>query len=161
MRRKISEEIGYIIFYKISNLIVFGFLFLVIISHLVSDFRLILATIFPFIFIFFIIFWGLPSIFRLRKVELAEKGFFINEAGLFSKKEIFVPFENIKIVSQDVFQKGEYETITIEFSEQTEFGDEVEFFPKSGSAYWFGENTMVKELNNIIKQYKLENFDSK
>lgn len=164
MRKEISSTRGYIIFYKTMNLLVFGFIFSVLIYHLILDLRLILVMIGHGIFFIYFIFWGLPFLFRISKVELSEKGFFIENASFFSQKEIFVPFEKIKVVSQDFLQRGRYETITIEFLESTEFGNKVDFFPNissEGLFFWSQENEMVEELNRLVRKNKdAESVDS-
>jgi hypothetical protein len=160
MRREISSNTQ-TAFIKLIYPLFGGLILLFIMFGIIFDKQdriggIILFTVFS-VLAFFIIRWA----FRLKNVELDKDGIFVSHTHFAPKKEIFVPFDNIKCVSQSFWQcLGNPETVKIEFTEENEFGKEIKFIPKI-RFFPLLEHPIVDELNQIINQYKLENFDSK
>ena len=103
-------------------------------------------------------FFNIRWVFRLKQVELAKDGIFVSHTHFAPKKEIFVPFEKIKSVSQSFWQWfGNPETVKIEFIEETEFGKEIKFIPKT-RFFPLLEHPIVNELNLILKESKWRKF---
>jgi hypothetical protein len=154
MRREISYGTGRILLVKVVSFLIFGFIFVVLISHLSTDFGFLLLILNQLVIFIFVAFINFRCFKKLKKVELSENGFFITDPSFFNQKEVFVPFKSVKRVSQEFFQKGKNEIVTIEFIEPIEFGNKIDFFPNSGSSL-FKKNLLVDELNQLIHQHKL------
>lgn len=94
-------------------------------------------------------------ILNLKRVELAEKGFYISSDIFFDNRETFVPFEEIEIVRQSFFaQKNpEFEIVSIKFLVTTTFGKKIWFIPKTN---YFGspKHSIARELNQIVAKKK-------
>ncbi len=149
MKREISSSTTGI--NKFVVLFFFGFLApFVLLSQLFSAYHFDFGGFFGFLFFVFIAFLFIRAALNWKQVEIAKDGLLIYQMNFGKRKEIFVPFENIKIVRQTFLQMFNPETVTIEFKVSTEFGDKIKFIPKV-RFFPFLDHPIVDELNTLTK----------
>jgi hypothetical protein len=149
MRHQISSSITAV--FKVLLL-----LFIVIIislnligSLMTPDSRQFFFTSLSMLLGFFIARWALTW----KKVEIAEKGIFVTEINFGNGKEIFVPYEQIEIVKQNILGQGSPEFVSIKFLGSTSFGDKIWFVPKT-RFFTFFNHPIVKEMNRLVQKNK-------
>ena len=81
----------------------------------------------------------------LKEVSVDEQALYISDG----KREERIPFAQVESVSQGVWQRGSFETVTITFKIETIFGPKIVFLPSFRFAT-FTENPIVGELNGMI-----------
>ncbi|MEK7722872.1 MAG: hypothetical protein AAB336_00850 [Acidobacteriota bacterium] len=148
MRREISSP-AYTAITKLGFIIFYVFLFpIAFLAFSKSLLEFLIVTIILFPIIFFTIRWVL----KFKQVEITEKGLIISHTNLVNRKEIFVPFSNVESVYQRFWQHFNPESVTISFTEPTEFGKKIIFIPPMRFLGFF-EQSIVNELNLLIKDY--------
>ena len=138
---------------KVAILFFFGFLApFVTLSGLFSANRFNAGSLFVFMFIVFIAFLFIRSALSWKHVSINKNGLIISQMNFGKRKEIFVPFKNIKIVRQTLLQRFNPETVIIEFKHSTDFGHKIKFIPKIRFfPFPFFEHPIVKKLNALRK----------
>lgn len=138
---------------KVAILFFFGFLApFVILSGLFSANRFDLGSLLGFLFFVFIAFLFIRAALNWKDVNINKNGLIISQMNFGKRKEIFVPFKNIKIVRQTLLQRFNPETVIIEFKHSTDFGDKIKFIPKVRFfPFPFFKHPIVDELNYLKK----------
>lgn len=149
MRREISSA-AYTAFTKLGTVVFFGILVpltVIFLSDSIGKFLLQILIFLPLSF--FMIRWALA--FKL--VLIGDDGLLISQVNFGKKQELFVPFAKIKGAKQSFFQHFNPESVTIEFTETTVFGEKIKFIPKV-RFYPFFDHQIVEELNLLIRLNK-------
>lgn len=149
MPREISSSV-YTTLTKLGTIVFFGILTPLMIFVLSGSIDKLLVHILFFLPLsFFVIRWALA----FKQIEINDKGLIISQANFGKKQEIFVPFAKIKYAKQGFFQHFNPESVVIEFTEKTVFGEKIKFIPKV-RFFAFLNHPIVDELNQLIWQSK-------
>jgi hypothetical protein len=145
MRREISSSSNTALT-KLAIIVFFGILVpITFIFSFESIGKLLLQMLFFLPLSFFLVRWAL----KLKQIEINDNGLIISQTNFGRKQELFVPFKQLKCVKQSFFDHFNPETVTIEFKEETVFGEKIKFIPKV-RFFAFLDHPVVEELNQII-----------
>jgi len=149
MTREISSS-AYTAFTKFGIIVFFGIL-LPLMTFVLSESinKLLVSMLFFLPLSFFVIRWSLA----FKQVVINDEGLIISQANFGKKHEIFVPFAKIKCARQGFFDHFNPESVTIEFTESTIFGEKIKFIPKV-RFFPFLDHLIVDELNQLIWKSK-------
>lgn len=89
---------------------------------------------------------------RMKEVEITEAGLIITDRFFFTQKSIFVPFEQIENANNKLWWLGNKKRISIKFTENTEFGNEICFIAKGFTR--MAQVEIIEELNRTIIRNK-------
>jgi flagella basal body P-ring formation protein FlgA len=151
MERKISSSLTE--FYKVYGIFAL-IIFLLFLAPLFFDF-----LEFPFTILLslaaLINLFAAYDFWRMKEVELTGAGLIITERFFFNQKTVFIPFEKIETVKNKLWWLGNKNRITIQFTEITEFGEEISFL--SNKFTRTAQAELVEELNRTILRNKSAN----
>lgn len=138
--------------YGVFSLVLFSLFFVVPFYDLLP---------FPYSLIIFLLavlnLFAAISSFRMKKVEMTDAGLLISSRFFFNQKTIFVPFEKVELLKLKYI--GSNKTVSIKFTEPTEFGKKISFISKGYTLN--SQAKIVEELNQaIIQNRKAEQLNS-
>lgn len=152
MRRRVSSGLT-TIFRMTAGLFVAALFMLAIFATIVlyqqPSAAMVIEYIFSLCFFAFIAYVFRPFLF-LKTVVVDNDNFYISQNDFFQQKEIKVPVENIKLVSQSYLHMSNPPTIVVEFENTTEFGSKVYFLSEYKTMFAPWEHPVVGDLSDLI-----------
>jgi hypothetical protein len=89
---------------------------------------------------------------RMKEVESTDAGLIITDRFFFTQKCTFVPFEQIETVTASFWRLNNSRRISVKFTENTEFGNEIFFVSKGFTQITRAK--IVEELNRTVRRSK-------
>lgn len=83
---------------------------------------------------------------------MTDAGLLVSSRKFFNQQTIFVPYEKIETVKNKFWWLGNKKRVSVKFTENTEFGEEISFISKGFSL--ISQAEIVEELSRTVIRNK-------